>query len=116
VIEEDIPIVTVDRRVEGAEAEVPHVGADNVAGGRKQAEWVVQNFPNGAKIVLLTGQPGSSSNIDRTKGVHDAIKAAGGKYQIVAEQSANWERANRHRGHSHLAVRQSAQCHHRVER
>ena len=93
VIAEEIPIVTVDRRVEGTTEPVPHVGADNVAGGRKQAEWVVQNFPDGADIVLLTGQPGSSSNIDRTTGVHDALAEAGDTYEIVAEQSANWERA-----------------------
>jgi inositol transport system substrate-binding protein len=37
-IEEDIPIVTVDRRVENTSEPVPHVGADNVAGGRKMAE------------------------------------------------------------------------------
>jgi inositol transport system substrate-binding protein len=93
VIEEEIPLVTVDRRVEGADKPVAHVGADNVAGGRKMAEWVVKNYPNGARIVLLTGQPGSSSGIDRAKGVHDAIAKAGDKYKIVAEQTANWERA-----------------------
>jgi inositol transport system substrate-binding protein len=87
-----IPVVTVDRRVEGTSKPVPHVGADNVAGGRKMAEQVVKQFPNGASIVFLLGQPGSSSAIDRAKGVHDAIAAAGPKYKIVAEQTANWAR------------------------
>lgn len=92
ILAEKISVVTVDRHVDGAEKPVPHVGADNVAGGRKMAEWVVRNFPEGASIVFLTGQPGSSSAIDRAKGVHDTLAAAGPKYTIVAEQTANWAR------------------------
>lgn len=92
ILTDNIPVVTVDRRVDGATKPIPHIGADNVAGGRKMAEWVVQNFPDGANIVFLTGQPGSSSAIDRARGIHDALVAAGPKYNIVAEQTANWAR------------------------
>lgn len=48
-IENKTPLMSVDRRVEGAEQPVPHVGADDVAGGRLQAEWVMKTFPNGGK-------------------------------------------------------------------
>ncbi len=92
VIKAGVPIVTVDRYIEGASKAVPHVGADNVAGGRGMVDWVVKNYPGGAKIVLLTGQPGSSSAIDRTKGVHQGVTKAGAKYKIVVEQTANWAR------------------------
>lgn len=92
ILSDKVPVVTVDRRVDGAKHPIPHVGADNVAGGRMMAEWVVKTFPDGANIVFLTGQPGSSSAIDRAKGVHDALKKAGPKYKIVAEQTANWAR------------------------
>lgn len=92
VISEGIPIVTVDRYIDGAAKPVPHVGADNVAGGRKMVEWVVANYPNGARMVLLTGQPGSSSAIDRTKGIHEGLQKAGTKYSLIAEQTANWAR------------------------
>jgi inositol transport system substrate-binding protein len=54
---------------------------------------VVKNFPDGAEIVFLTGQPGSSSGIDRAKGVREVLAAAGDKYEIVAEMSGNWSRA-----------------------
>ena len=91
-IKDNVPIVTVDRRIEGTTKPVPHVGADNVAGGRKMVELVVKQFPNGANIVFLLGQPGSSSATDRATGVHDAIAKAGPKYKIVAEQTANWAR------------------------
>ena len=92
ILEEGLPVITVDRRIEGATSPVAHVGADNVAGGRMMVEWIVRTFPDGARIVLLTGQPGSSSAIDRTRGVKEALSAAGARYAVVAEQSANWSR------------------------
>lgn len=92
VTEMGIPVVTVDRRVDNAIRPVPHFGADNVAGGRLMAEHVLRLFPDGARIVLLTGSPGSSSAIDRTTGLHAVLDKAGAKYRIVAEQTASWQR------------------------
>jgi inositol transport system substrate-binding protein len=92
VLKAAIPIVTLDRRVDNTSVSVPHVGADNVGGGRIMAQWVIEHFPNGAHIVLISGQPGSSSAIDRTQGIQAAFKSAGPQYIIVAEQSANWQR------------------------
>ncbi len=92
VIKAGIPIVTLDRRVDHTSVKVPHVGADNVAGGRIMAQWVIDAFPNGARILLITGQLGSSPSIDRTRGIKETLVAAGEKYQIVAEQSGDWKR------------------------
>jgi inositol transport system substrate-binding protein len=92
LIKAGIPVVTLDRRVDNTSTKVPHVGADNVAGGRVMAQWVVDSFPNGARVLLITGQLGSSPSIDRTRGIKEALSAAGAKYQIVAEQSATWKR------------------------
>jgi inositol transport system substrate-binding protein len=92
VLKAGIPIVTLDRRVEHTSVGVPHVGADNIGGGRSMAQWVIENFPKGAHVILISGQPGSSSAIDRTQGIQAAFKAAGPQYAIVAEQSANWQR------------------------
>jgi inositol transport system substrate-binding protein len=77
VIAANIPIVTVDRYVSGTEERVPQFGVDNVAGGAKLAKYVIDHFPEGAKIIFLTGEPGSSPAIDRAKGVRDTFKAAG---------------------------------------
>jgi len=93
VISANIPIVTVDRYVSGTEKPVPQFGVDNVAGGAKLAKYVIDHFPEGAKIVFLTGEPGSSPAIDRAKGVRDTFKDAGDKYKIVADQTANFARA-----------------------
>jgi len=92
VLKAGIPIVTLDRRVDNTSVKVPHVGADNVAGGRIMAQWVIDSFPNGARILLITGQLGSSPSIDRTRGIKEILGAAGAKYQIVAEQTGTWKR------------------------
>lgn len=92
VLDAGVPIVTVDRKVDKASRPVPHFGADNVAGGRLMAEFIVKRFPKGARIVLLTGSPGSSSAIDRTIGIHEVLDKAGPTYRVVAEQTANWQR------------------------
>jgi inositol transport system substrate-binding protein len=49
-------------------------------------------FPDGARIVNLQGQPGSSPAIDRNKGVHDILDSMSDKYVFVAEQTANFAR------------------------
>ncbi len=90
--DEGVVVVSVDRHIEGAKHEVPHFGADNVAGGRAMADWVVKAYPKGAKVVVITNDPGSSSSIERVKGVHDGLKAGGAAYQIVAEQTGNSKR------------------------
>ncbi|WP_024668200.1 sugar ABC transporter substrate-binding protein [Pseudomonas syringae] len=93
VLSEKVPLVTVDRRVEGTYAPVPYVTADSVAGGRLMAELVTSNMKDGARVAFIGGTPGSSTAIDRAKGVHDGLKAGGEKFQLVAEQAGEWERA-----------------------
>ena len=87
-----IPVVTVDRRVDGVEGILGHIGADNVAGGEAQAKAIVAAFPNGATIFNLQGQPGASPAIDRNKGLHNILDTMPDKYKIVFEQTANWKR------------------------
>ncbi|MCB1493095.1 MAG: substrate-binding domain-containing protein [Rhodobiaceae bacterium] len=91
-VEAGIPVVTIDRRVEGVDGLLGHVGADNVKGGEAQGNLIVKMFPDGARIVNLQGQPGSSPAIDRNKGVHNVLDAMSDKYVFVAEQTANFAR------------------------
>ncbi len=91
-VNEGIPVVTIDRRVDNVDGLLAHVGADNVAGGEAQGRWVMEQFPDGARIVNLQGQPGSSPAIDRNQGLHYVLDPVSDKYEIVAEQTANWSR------------------------
>jgi len=91
-VEAGIPVVTIDRRVDGVEGLLSHVGADNVKGGEAQGQLIVDLFPDGARIVNLQGQPGSSPAIDRNAGVHNVLDSMADKYVFVAEQTANFQR------------------------
>jgi len=91
-VDNDVPVVTIDRRVAGVNGITAHVGADNVKGGEAQGEWVMAAFPDGAKIINLQGQPGASPAIDRNKGLHNVLDAHKDKYEFVAEQTANFAR------------------------
>ena len=91
-VDAGIPVVTIDRRVDGVPGILAHVGADNVAGGEAQGRFIQQAFPNGARIVNLQGQPGASPAIDRNKGVHNVLDAAADKYKFIAEQTAEFAR------------------------
>ncbi|TIT61727.1 MAG: sugar ABC transporter substrate-binding protein, partial [Mesorhizobium sp.] len=88
-----VPVVTIDRRVDGVQGILAHVGADNVKGGEAEASAVVAAFPNGAKLFHLQGQPGAGPAIDRNKGVHNVLDPLKDKYQIIYEQTANFARA-----------------------
>ncbi|HVG49807.1 MAG TPA: substrate-binding domain-containing protein [Rubellimicrobium sp.] len=92
-IQAGVPVVTIDRRVDGVEGILAHVGADNVKGGEAEAQAMVAAFPDGAKIFHLQGQPGAGPAIDRNQGVHNVLDAMADKYQIVFEQTANFARA-----------------------
>lgn len=91
-IDNGVPVVTIDRRVEGVETILAHVGADNVKGGEAQGEWVMASYPEGATIINLQGQPGASPAIDRNKGLHNVLDQHADKYKFVAEQTANFAR------------------------
>jgi ABC-type sugar transport system substrate-binding protein len=91
-VEAGVPVVTIDRRVDGVNGILAHVGADNVAGGEAQGKFIMETFPSGARIVNLQGQPGASPAIDRNKGVHNVLDAAADKYTFVAEQTAEFAR------------------------
>ena len=91
-VDAGIPVVTIDRRVDGVDGILAHVGADNVAGGEAQGNWVVANYPDGATIVNLQGQPGASPAIDRNAGLHNILDGMADKYTFVAEQTANFAR------------------------
>jgi ABC-type sugar transport system substrate-binding protein len=91
-VDAGIPVVTIDRRVDGVEGILSHVGADNVIGGEAQGQLILDTYPDGATIVNLQGQPGSSPAIDRNAGLHNIIDPVADMYPIVAEQTANFSR------------------------
>jgi inositol transport system substrate-binding protein len=91
-VDAGIPVVTIDRRVDGVSGIFAHVGADNVKGGEAQGELIMALFPDGANVFNLQGQPGSSPAIDRNAGVHNVLDKQADKYPFVFEQTAYFAR------------------------
>lgn len=90
-VENGVPVVTIDRRVDGVPGILAHVGADNVIGGEAQGKLIMELFPDGARIVNLQGQPGASPAIDRNQGVHNVLDGHD-QYEFIVEQTANFAR------------------------
>jgi ABC-type sugar transport system substrate-binding protein len=93
VIDAGVPVVTVDRKVEGDIATLAHVGADNVEGGRIQGNYLIEILPDGGQIFELQGQPGASAAIDRHAGL-DEVLSAQDAIEVVVSQTANFARAD----------------------
>ena len=84
-----IPVITIDRSSEGGEV-VSHIASDNVAGGVLAGEYLLELIGEGAKVAELEGVAGSSAARDRGEGFNTAVD---GKLDIVAKQTANFNRA-----------------------
>ncbi|HHY56554.1 MAG TPA: sugar ABC transporter substrate-binding protein [Chloroflexi bacterium] len=91
VIDAGIPVVTIDRRADGVNGLLAHVGADNVLGGEEQGKAILSLFPDGAKIIELLGTPGASPAIDRSAGLHNVIDPAG-NIEVVCQQTGEFNR------------------------
>ena len=92
-VDAKVPVVTIDRRVYKVPGVLGHVGADNVKGGEAQGQLIEKLFPDGATVMNLQGQSGSSPAIDRNKGLHNVLDQAKDKYKIVFEDTAGFDRS-----------------------
>jgi len=85
-----IPIVTLNRRVNGGKVR-GYIGADDAEGGRSQGEELVKELGSpGGKIIYLQGTPGSSPQVSRNAGLHDVIDKHP-NITIVADQFTDFQ-------------------------
>ena len=82
-------VINCQNVVNDAEAYDCYVGPDDVAGGQLAASMVMDEFPDGAKIVMIDGMMGSTAQINRTKGFRGVLQSHP-EYEILEEQTANW--------------------------
>lgn len=84
-----IPVITIDRNASAGEV-VSLVASNNLEGGKMAADFIIEKLGEKAKVIQLEGVPGASATNERGKGFTDAAKD---KLEIVATQSANFNRA-----------------------
>ncbi len=87
-----IPVFTVDRGANGGKV-VAHVASDNVAGGKMAAEYLCKAIGGKGNVVELQGIAGASAARDRGQGFNDYMAANCKDAKIVAQQTANFNRA-----------------------
>jgi ribose transport system substrate-binding protein len=86
----NIPVVAVDRTVNGATLS-SLVASDNVAGGKQAAAELATALGNKGTIIVLQGVAGTSASRDRGAGFAEGMKAFP-DIKVVAQQTANFDR------------------------
>jgi len=86
-----IPVIIVDRSVSAdASLYVSHIGSDMKLEGQRAAEEFNKKFPDGAKILELSGTTGSGAAVGRAEGFRSKLNA---NIQIIDSQTGNFTRA-----------------------
>ena len=86
------PVFTVDRGASGGTV-VSHIASDNVAGGMVAGMFLCEALEGAGKVVELEGIAGTSAARDRGKGFNDYMSQECSGVEIVARQTANFNRA-----------------------
>ena len=89
-----IPVILVDREAAGTAGEdyVTFLGSNFIEQGVRAGEWLAGQTGGQARIVELTGTPGSSVAVDRAKGFRQALTRYP-RMQIIASQTGDFSRA-----------------------
>ena len=86
-----IPVIVVDRSVSADESlYVAHIGSDMFLEGQRAAEEFNKKFPEGAKVLELSGTTGSGAAVGRADGFRDALND---NIEIIDSQTGNFTRA-----------------------
>jgi ribose transport system substrate-binding protein len=93
--ERGIPIVNLDELIPADAQEginiATQIASNNVRAGEVAAQLVLGLVESGAEVAVIEGAPGTTSSIDRVTGF--TVTASAGGLNVVASQTANWDRA-----------------------
>lgn len=87
-----IPVIAVDRGVDGGMLAY-FIASDNVAGGAAAGEYICDQLGGIGAVVELEGIPGVSATNERGQGFNDYMSENCADAEIVARQTANFNRA-----------------------
>ncbi|HEX2177118.1 MAG TPA: substrate-binding domain-containing protein [Nocardioidaceae bacterium] len=90
VLDADIPVVAVDREVEGAPVQST-VTSDNVDGGMQAAHAVATALDGQGQVIHLQGDPQTSVSVDRGAGFEQGIAQYAG-IDLATKQPAYFDR------------------------
>lgn len=87
--EANIPVICVDRGTDSGDI-VSFIASNNIEGGKMAGEYILEKVGENAEVIQLEGIPGASSTRERGEGFSEATD---GKINLVASQTANFDRA-----------------------
>ncbi len=90
--EEGIKVVVFDSDSPEFTNKVSFVGTNNVVGGGLAADYIIKRLNGKGRVAIMTGIMGHQTAMDRLNGAEEKFRKEPG-IEIVAIQSANWERA-----------------------
>lgn len=90
--EAGIPIIVVNGMTDNVEEATCYVGGDTVDSGRLAMQLMADELEGAGNIVVILGPTSHSAQLDRSQGI-DEVLANYQDIQVVAEQTANWDRA-----------------------
>jgi galactofuranose transport system substrate-binding protein len=86
-----IPVIIVDRSVSADKSlYVSHIGSDMALEGQRAAAEFNKKFPDGAKILELSGTTGSGAAVGRAEGFRKDLNS---NIEIIDSQTGNFTRA-----------------------
>jgi len=86
-----IPVIGSNTLVSGDKL-TSYVGSDDVVAGRMEAEAIVKAIGGKGNVVILEGPIGQSAQIDRSKGIQEALSKTPA-VKVIEHKTANWSRA-----------------------
>ena len=87
---ENIPIITVDRKVSEGQI-LCHIGSDNVQGGKTAAKILARRLKGKGKVIEIEGIPGTSAAHERGMGFNEAIREYPA-IEVTARTTADFDR------------------------
>ncbi|OKH79596.1 hypothetical protein EB73_35510 [Mycobacterium sp. SWH-M3] len=88
----NIPVLGVTNDIGDGAQRLTYVGSDNVAFGEILARGALESTKPDAKVAVILGALGTTSERQRTEGVEKFV-AAHPEMRIIAKQTANWDNA-----------------------
>ncbi|WP_417248644.1 substrate-binding domain-containing protein [Celeribacter sp.] len=71
---------------------VSYIGSDDVEAGRRVAQAVIENLPDGGGVVVFQGPVGQLGAIQRGQGI-DEVLAQHSEIELLEAKTANWSRS-----------------------
>lgn len=92
-MEQGILVINVQNVVDDSTCYDMYVGPDDVQAGQLAASYLIENMPEGGKVVTIDGNPGETCQINRAKGFNGVMRGHP-EFEILEEQAAQaWSTA-----------------------